>query len=225
MTNPKLYEALEEEAKDINIEDLMNEMLESFTQEKGCIPTPTDELKVRKMVLARKYIEREIDRLTMLRDAIKAEWDQKIQKKKEEIDGLNGLIEKYIKDANNGKKLSLDVATVSLKRTGPKAVVIDEEKARDFLKQHNQLEKYLKKPALDSTLLQNAYSNDFKNLVAKEAERRIIIEEKSKGPLSKKRKKEIELEVETEWAEKFFSELPDFMQYKPEKKTLSITMK
>lgn len=225
MDNQAFYEALEEEAKDINIEDLMNEMLNSFNQEKGQAPTPTDELKVRKMVLARKYIEKEINRLTMLRDAVKADWDQKIAKKKEEIEGLNGLIEHFIKVTNKGKKLSLDVATISLKRTGPRTVVQDEEKARDFLKEHNQLEKYLKKPELNTTLLQNAYRNDFKELVSKEAERRIIIEEKSKGSLSQKRKKEIELEVESEWADNFFSKLPDFMKYMPEKKTLSITMK
>ncbi|MCD7911046.1 hypothetical protein KC480_05840 [Bacillus velezensis] len=225
MNNLTLYEAFEEEVRDINIEDLMNEMIESFNKDKGYTPTPNDELKIRKMILARKYTEKEIERLTMLRDAVKADWDKKIEKKKDDIEGLNGLIEKFIRDSNNGKKLSLDVATVSLKRTGPKAVVIDEEAASEYLKQHNQLELYLKKPTLDTTLLQKAYQNDFKNKVSAEAERRITIEEKTKGALSKKRKKEIELEVEKESADSYFGHLPDFMKYKPEKKTLSVTMK
>ncbi len=227
MSNPKLHEAFEEEVKDINIEDLMQEMLGSFNQEKGYTPTPIDEIRIRKMMLARKYIEHEAKRLKVLRDAVKEEWDKRIDKKNEEAAAINDFIEKYLKDFNDGKKLSLDVGTATLKRTAPKTKVIDVERAKKFLKEHGKLDLFLKAPDLDVTLLQDTYLNQFDKMVEKETKERIKkeIEASDKGKITKKREKEIKLEVENDLSDDYFNSLPDFMKYIPESKKLSITMK
>lgn len=225
--NPKLYEAFEEEAKDINIEELMQEMLGNFQAEKGYTPTPADEIRIRKMMLARKYIEKEADRLTMLRNAIMEDWNAKITRKFQEIDNINEFIEKWLKEANAGEKLSLDVGTATLRRSAPKTKVVDKDKAKDFLVASGQLNSFLKAPELDTTLLQNAYVNQFNQLVEAEANARISqeITESAKGKITKKREGEIKLEVERELADNYFSQLPDFLEYVPEQQKLSITMK
>lgn len=225
--NPKLYEAFEEEAKDINLEELMAQMLGAFNDEKGYEPTPADEIRIRKMILARKYIEKDIDRLAMLRDAVKDDWNAKINRKKDEIKGIDEFVEKYLKDINKGKKLSLDVGTATLRRNPPKTVVVDEEKARSFLQDHNQLHLYLKPAPLDVSLLQKAYVNQFNDMVEKQTKERIKEEvaASDKGKITKKREGEIKLEVEAQLADQYFTSLPDFLQYVPENKKISITMK
>ena len=227
VANPKLYEAFEEEAKDINVEELMQQMMEAFNQEKGYTPTPMDEFRIRKMMLARKYLEKEAERLTMLRDAIVEDWNTRINRKYQEIENINAFIEKYLKEVNKGEKLSLDIGTATLRRVSPRVKVVDKDKAREFLKEHGQLEHFLKAPELDVTLLQNAYINDFKARVEQEAQRRIQeeIAASEKGKITKKRENEIRLEVERELADQYFTQLPDFLEYIPEEQKLSITMK
>jgi hypothetical protein len=225
--NPRLYEAFEEEAKDIDVQDLMEQMLASFNEKKGYTPTPADEIRIRKMMLARKYIEKEASHLTLLRDAISEDWNTKINRKAQEVQGINDFIEKYLKEANGGQKLSLDVGTATLRRSAPKAKVVDVDKATEFLKEHGQLSAYLKAPLLDSTLLQNAYINQFGTLVEAETEIRILLESKAnaKGKITKKREGEIKLEVEKALADDYYTQLPDFLEYVPESQKLSITMK
>lgn len=225
--NPKLYEAFEEEAKDVNVEDLMQQMLEAFNQDKGYTPTPADEIRIRKMMLARKYIEKETERLTFLRDAIIQDWNAKIARKLQEIESINDFIEKYLKEINNGEKLSLDVGTATLRRSAPKAKVVDKDAAKEFLRERGMLESYLKAPELDITLLQNAYAREFEYRVEQETKARIEKEvaESGKGKITKKREGEIKLEVERDLAEAYFTQLPDFLEYVPEIQKLSITMK
>jgi|GEM_PF-6250576 len=225
--NPKLYEAFAEEAKDINVAELMQQMMEAFNQEKGYTPTPMDEIRIRKMMLARKHLEKEAERLIILRDAIIDDWNTKIKNKEKEIENINRFIEKYLKEVNNGEKLSLDIGTAALRRSAPRVKVIDKDKARAFLQEHGQLEKFLKAPELDTTLLQNAYLNDFHNRVEQEAQKRIQeeIAASPKGKITKKREGEIRLEVERELADSYFNRLPDFLEYIPEEQKLSITMK
>ncbi len=227
MSNPKLYEAFEEEAKSIDIEELMQEMLDSFNQEKGHVPTPADEIRIRRMMLARKYIEKEADRLTMLRDAIIEEWNGRINKKLEEVNSINDFIERFLKDANGGKKLSLDVGTATLRRTAPKTKVIDADKAKVFLEECGRLQEFQKAPVLDEVLLQKSYINQFNKLVEIEAEKRIKeeVEASKNGKITMKREGEIKLQVENELADDYYTSLPDFMEYIPETKKLSITMK
>lgn len=225
--NPRLYEAFEEEAKEINVEELMQQMLTSFNEQKGYVPTPADEIRIRKMMLARKYIEKEAERLTFLRNAITEDWDAKISRKLQEAVSINDFIEKYLKEINGGKKLSLDVGTATLRRSAPKTKVIDVDKAIDFLKEHGQLSSYLKAPVLDTTLLQNAYLNQFAKLVEAETEKRIKEETNAsvKKSITKKREGEIKLEAENDLADTYFTQLPEFLEYIPESKKLSITMK
>lgn len=226
-TNVKLYEAFEEEAKEINIEELMQQMLGQFNEQKGYVPTPADEIRIRKMMLARKYIEKEANRLTILRDAIVDDWNTKINRKFQEIESIGEFIEKWLKEANNNQKLSLDVGTATLRRSAPKAKVIDKDKAKDFLKEHGQLESYLKAPELDVTLLQNAYVNQFQELVELKAKGIVEVEVQAskKGTITKKRESEIYLEAERALSQEYFSQLPDFFEYVPEQQKLSITMK
>lgn len=226
-TNPKIYEAFEEEAKGIDVEGLMAQMMESFQADKGYKPTVTDEVKIRKMLLARKYIEREQDRLTHLKAAIMADWDEKIQAKQKEIQSINEFIEGYIKNQNGGKKLSLDVGTATLRRSAPKVKLNPEKKddAIAFLKHHGVLESFQKPADLDVSLLQNSYVKQFNDMVEEKAEARIAAEKEEKGKITKKREGEIKLEVERELAEGYFGKLPEFMQYVPEEQKLAITMK
>jgi hypothetical protein len=226
-TNPKIYEAFEEEAKGIDVQDLMSQMMEQFNADKGYTPTVTDEIKIRKMLLAKKYIEREQGRLAHLKAAIVADWDEKIMNKGKEIEGINDFIESYLKHHNNGKKISLDVGTATLRRSAPK-VKLDIEKKEEavaFLKQHNVLESFQKPAELDSTLLQNSYVTQFNGLVIEETEKRIAEEKELAGKITKKREGELKLIVERELAPDYYSKLPDFMQYIPEEQKLSITMK
>lgn len=223
----KLYAAFDEEAKTIDVQDLMAQMMESVNAEKGYEPNPIDELKIRKMMLARKFIEKEANRLAMLRDAIKAEWDEKVKRKLDEVNGINEFIEMWIKKYNKGQKLSLDVGTATLRRSAPKVKVNDVVKAKAFLEQHKQLASYQKAPELDTTLLQNAYINQFNKLVEEEAKK--VIEEEIKssknGKITQKREKEIKLAKEQELADSYYQKLPDFFDYIPEAQNLSITMK
>lgn len=225
--NPKLYEAFEEEAKDVNLEELMQQMLGAFNEEKGYEPTPADEIRIRKMMLARKYLEKEADHLTLLKAAIVEDWDQKIKKKLDDAKSIDEFIERYLKDVNKGKKLSLDVGTATLRRSAPKAKVIDQDKARAFLQEHNQLEAYLKPGVLDVSLLQRSYMNQFEKLVEDQTKARITaeVEQSEKGKITKKREGEIKLEVEQFIADQYFTSLPDFFEYIPESKSISITMK
>lgn len=223
----RLYEAFDEEAKDVDVADLMQQMMESYNQEKGYTPTPADEVRIRKMMLARKYIEREADRLTLLREAVLEDWTARINKKLEEAKSIEEFIEDWIKNHNKGAKLSLDVGTATLRRTGPKVKVADAEKAKAFLQEHGQLQAYLKPAPLDTTLLQTAYMNQFATMVETEANRRIEaeVEASDKKKITKKREAQIKSEVELELTEGYFTQLPDFLEYVPEKKALSITMK
>lgn len=226
-TNPRIYEAFDEEAKGIDVQDLMAGMLEQFNADKGYKPTVTDEVKIRKMLLAKKYIEREQERLTLLKAAVVADWDERIRAKGKEIEGIADFIESYLKNQNNGKKLSLDVGTVTLRRSAPKVKLIDDKKeeAIAFLKQHGQFDSFAKAPELDTALLQKAYVTQFNKLVETETERRIEIEVKEKTKVTKKREGEIKLEVEREMAPDYYAKLPGFLKYIPEEQKVSITMK
>jgi hypothetical protein len=225
----KLHEAFEEEAKDINIEDLMAQMMESVNQEKGYVPTPADEIRIRKMMLAKRYIDNETVRLAALRDAVNNDWNARIKKKQDEAASIMEYIEMYIKNVNGGKKLSLDVGTATLRRSAPKVKLKSDqtEEAKSFLQQHGQLEAYLKPAPLDASLLQNAYMKQFNDLVEAETEKRIKseVEASEKGKITKKREGEIKLEVEQELADSYYKSLPDFFEYVPETKKISITMK
>ncbi|MED1301962.1 hypothetical protein P4U65_15550 [Bacillus pacificus] len=226
----KIYEAFEEEAKSLNISELMGDMssmLDSYNQEKGYTPTVHDELRVRNLMLAYKYTEKEMDRLTLLKAAVMADWDKRIQAKKKDMEGIKGLVDNYIRNVNQGKKLSLDVGTVTMKKQGHKVKLKGdaEAQAREFLNHHKLLESYLKPAPLDVTLLQNAYMHQFNQQVEQEAAKRIEKEKEEKGKITKKREKEIALAVEEEMKPGFIESLPDFFDYIPEEQKLSITMK
>lgn len=222
----KLYEAFAEEAKEIDLQSLMAEMMESYNQEKGVQPNPLDELKVRKLMLARKYVEREVERLVLLKNSIMQEWDERIAKKAKEIEGIAGLIEHYIKNVNNGQKLSLDIGTATLRTSAHKVKVEDEEAAREFLQEHGVLQNYLKSPQLDIPLVQASYMNQFNAHVEQVSNQRIEAEKEANGgKITKKREKEIAKQVEEEALPSFQASLPTFLRYVPEEKKLSITMK
>lgn len=226
----KIYEAFEEEAKGLDISELMGDMstmLDAYNQDKGYTPNVHDELRVRNLMLALKYTEKEMDRLTLLKSAVMADWDKRIAAKKKDIEGIKGLVDNYIRNVNQGKKLSLDVGTATMKKQAHKIKLKGdaEQQAREFLNHHQMLEAYLKPAPLDATLLQNAYMNQFNQQVEQEAANRIEKEKEEKGKITKKREKEIHLEVEEEMKPRFAQTLPDFFEYIPEERKLSITMK
>lgn len=227
--NEYIDQAFEEEGKGIDIQELMAQMMASVNEEKGYTPSVADELRIRKMMLARRYIEAEMNRLVLLKAAIMQDWDLKIKAKADDIQSINDFIESYLKNQNQGKKLALDVGTASLARSAPKTKLDPEKKedAINFLKQHNILESFQKPAELDATLLQNSYITQFKQLVEVEVERRIAqeVEASEKGKITKKREGEIALEVERDMAPDYYAKLPDFMKYIPETQKLSIRMK
>lgn len=226
MNNTMLEEAYSTEAKDIDIQELMQDMLNNFQQETNYEPNPFDEVKIRKLMLARKYILKDIQHIKQLRDAIIQEWNDRIERKEKEINDINNIIEYYIKHVNNGQKLSFDIGTATLRRNAPKAKVVDKIKAREYLQQIGELDKYLKAPELDTTLLQKTYINEFKSLVEQKASEKIEFEKEANGgKITKKREKEILLETEQQLADHYFKQLPDFVEYIPESQTLSITIK
>ena len=205
-----LMNAYDEESKDIDVQDLMSQMLESFNQEKGYTPSVTDEVKIRKMLLARNYILKEKERMKDLKAAINLDWDERIGAKDKELESIDEFIESYLKNQNKGKKLAKFKADMK-------------EQAIEFLKAHKLFDDYKKPAELDSTLLQNSYVTQFNAQVKAETDLRIE-KELAQGKVTKKREGEIKLEVERDLAPAYYSKLPDFMEYVPERKSLSIRM-
>lgn len=226
VVNEYLHEALDVEAQDIDIAALMAEMMDSVNQEKGYEPSVVDEIRIRKMMLASRYLNQEADHLKKLKAAVVQDWDARIKKKTDDIQSIKDFIESYLKNHNGGKKLALDVGTATLRRTPNKVKLDDSRKmeAIDFLKKHNVFENFQKPGELDSTLLQNSYIKEFEGLVEAEAEQRIAAE-KVNGKVTKKREGEIKLEAERALAPDYFNKLPDFIKYIPEGQSVSITLK
>ncbi|WP_067923911.1 hypothetical protein [Alicyclobacillus shizuokensis] len=137
-------------------EDLagIEEMLEAY-EENGGQTFMLDELMVRKLIIKRKILREEVDRLKALRDAVKQEWDKKIQRVVEQIEDIDGLVKHYIMNVNGGKALKLDVATISPRKVNHNLVIKDPVAFEGFLAANGVRDQFLKEPQLDATKAKN----------------------------------------------------------------------
>lgn len=145
--------------------DEINALVEGVKEAGGYVPRQVDEITIRKMIIAKKFKNQEIDRLKRLRDAVKAEWDKKIKAAEKEIEGMDSVIHNFIEKDNKGNKLILDVATVSLREVKHGIDVMDPEALKLYLSQRGVLHQFMMEPQLDTTAA--------KNYVIEEMERQI----------------------------------------------------
>lgn len=226
MSSVTLQEALELEAKEVvmNLEDMMQEMLGNVEDNGGYVRPELDDFTIRRMILARNYLLKDIDKMEEMKKAIMIDWDRRIQKKKEQVEVIENIVNHYIKEQRNGHPLQLDVATVSLRKIPQKVEIKDELKVRQYLKEQGKLESFLKPAELDKRLLKDYMMKQLMEKVEEEAQKRIQqeIEASEKKKITKKREKEIREKVLAEMTEQLKEMLPEGFEYVAPTETLSI---
>lgn len=223
----ELQEALRYEMELLDIENDVNNILESYSQDAGVV-TEISEYKIRNMILAIKYHQEEQDKLDEMKKVVMAQWTNKIDAKKKQIKQLRDIVLTWLEQSNT-KKLSLDVATLSEKNTkyalGLKNTDESKEAVTAFLQQTNSLNQYLKEPEIDY----DAFLGDLKKAVEEQSKLQIqqMIEDETAQleagkKLTAKRVAEIEKEC-TETKMKEFSDIySQFTELKEPTKSLSI---
>jgi len=219
----ELLEALEYEGQEAvqSLEEMMAEMLGNVEKGGDYVRDELDEYTVRKMLLARNYTQKDIEKMQNLKSAIVMDWDRRINNKKKDITNIEDMVDGYVRKQNKGKTLALDVATASLKRYGHKVKVKDKADVRAYFEEKNMLDKFLKPAQLDETLAQNHFMNLFESKVNKIVEDQVEyeIKQSEKNKITKKRQKEILLEVIEKELPAFNEELPKgFELVMPEEK-------
>lgn len=221
-----LQDALIFEGKEAtaSVQDMMAAMLQNVEDGGGHVRQEHDEYTIRKMLLARDYLQKDVDKMTEMKKAIIADWDRRISQKKEDIANIEGVVDSFVRHDNKEKALSLDVATASLRKVSAKIKVVDEKKVRKHLEETKTLDKYLKEAPLNKTLVQNSYMDEF-NEKAEEIAKVEIETEAALNPkkkLTKKREKEILEEVIERELPKFNETLPEGFELEMPRKVLSI---
>jgi hypothetical protein len=226
MSSVTLQEALELEAKEVvmNLEEMMQEMLGNVEANGGYVRPELDDFTIRRMILARNYLLKDVDKMEEMKKAIVADWDRRINKKMEQVKTIENIVNHYIKEQRHGHPLQLDVATVSLRKVPQKIEIKDELKVRQYLKEKGKLESFLKPAELDKKLLKDYMMKQLMEKVEEEAQKRIQqeIEASEKKKITKKREKEIREEVLAEMTEQLKEMLPDGFEYVAPSETLSI---
>jgi hypothetical protein len=219
-----LQEALNYEAQEaiLSIEDMMAEMLGNVEAGGGYTGPKFDEIKIRKMLLARNFLLKEEEKLKEMKAVVAADWDKRIKGKRNQVEVIDGLIDRYIREDNKGKTLSLDVATVSMKRKPHTVKVNDEMKFRLHLAEEGKLESFLKPATLDTTLAQNAILNDYKAKIEEKANKLIEAEKSETGKITKKREKEIFEQLMAEGLKEFKDSLPEGLEFIEPTQVMSI---
>ncbi|SFJ63750.1 hypothetical protein SAMN02799624_05299 [Paenibacillus sp. UNC496MF] len=233
--------ALSEE--DLSMLDSLDQLIANVQEAGGTVSRELDELTIRKMVIRRKFMLREQERLKMLRDAIKAEWDQKIKKIDDEIANMDKLMLQFV--VEKGDKLQLDVATVSQRKVGHKVTISNEDDFKAQLSAAGLLEQFLGDRPVNLAAAKSHYIAELDkeiDTIEESAKQMIKAKEealkfamKEMKPADKKEaqaqmareKKEIlqgaELAIR-EAIESFKMRLPAALAYEPESKGLSIRM-
>jgi exonuclease VII large subunit len=154
--NPDLAEALDYEQKEVgmNLESMMSELLDSHEIESGH-KTEIDEMSVRRMTLALRYLAEEEETLKRLKEAVMTEWDRRIKEKQDNAAQIKRVIEQYIKEENKGKALKLDVGTVSLRKVKANFTAVDKNRLRAWLNEKGLLDRFIKPAEIDATLAKN----------------------------------------------------------------------
>jgi hypothetical protein len=229
--------------EDLSMLDGIEAMLEAVKEGGGNIGRELDELTIRKMVIKRKILLKEQERLKGLRDAVKSEWDRKIQKIDEDIKNMEAVIQKYVE--NLGDKLVMDVATISPRKISHKINIINEEDFKVYLEKRGLLENFLGERPFNVSAAKNYFLNELDKQIdqiheqakikIKEREEQLKEEWKALKPADKK-------VAQAEWAEEkkailkqaeeaaqlaiksFVAEMPESLSYEPEGKGISIRM-
>jgi|SRR5699024_4256013 len=222
----ELAQALEYEAADEleSIEEMMASMLESADEAGEYIRPDLDEYTIRKMMLARNYIKKDVDKLKEMKKQVSMEWDRRINNKNEQIDSINNLINDYIQKENNGKALSFDVGTASLKRQNHKVKVKDKDVVIDYLKKNNALETFLKPRELNETAAAKHFIDQFDEHVKNLASERVRqeVENSKSNKITKTREKEILKEITEEQLPFLRDSLPEGFEFIEPSYSLSI---
>ena len=223
MINLDLKDAMEFEKKEVaaTIEDLMAEVMDQAEIKEKKL----DEMTVRKMMFALQYLEEEEKDLKRMKKAVMAEWDRRINKKKEEAENIKAILKSYIEKENNGKPLKLDVGTVSQRRVPHKISIESEAKIREYLTKAGKIDNFLEPAPLNTTLVKNYLMHEkIESLIEEEVKKRIEkeIQASEKGKITKKREKEIYLEVENDMRDHLEKALPEGVEYVPASSSVSI---
>lgn len=213
--------ALEAREAAQSIEELMAEMLGNVEEATGYAPRKMDEMTIRRMLFARKYLGEEKEKLATMKQAVALEWDLRISKKQAQIDQIDGLVDKFIREENKGKALTLDVATPTLRKVPHKVDIKDKTKVIEHLKNTGEYKKFTKE-TLDETAAKKHYIEQLNTLVDSTAKKMIDLEIEDKGKVTKKREKEIKEQVLTELMGTFKQNLPEGFEFTEPSKTLSI---
>jgi hypothetical protein len=221
----------------------IGELIANVQEAGGSVAKEIDELMIRKMVIRRKMLLKEQERLKMLRDAVKAEWDRKISKIDEDIENMEKIILQFVEE--HGDKLVLDVATVSSRKVAHKIKIVNEDDFKAQLKAAGLLEQFLGERPVNWTAAKSYYLEQLDRQIEKiqEAanqtihakEEQLKFAMKTMKPAEKKEaqaafaqeKKEILKNAEAEIQkaiEAYQASLPDSLQYEPETRGLSIRM-
>ncbi len=245
MSNPKemLNSAYDLEGFNDLLDD-MDELLTEAEAEGG--RKVLSDMDIRRMVLRRKYLERDAEKLKAMRDSVKAEWDRKIDVQKKNIERLDTVIREYVKEG--GETLSLDVATIFPRRVNHKLEISSLESLITTLKQNNSYESFVvtPEPSFSESSVKTYYIQQLNEQIERineEAKAKIAaldVEYKEstkeiKKPADKKpimeklgqRKKEILEEAKSAVASTitaFQAHIPTGMTYVPESQNVTIRM-
>lgn len=221
-------EAITQEAKDLDIESLMSEILGDYsgeTNEKVAMSEQDQQLQIRRMIIAVNHLEKEAANFKNMKKAVAAEWDRRIAKKTKQIDSIKDYLSYWVNNQNNKEKLVLDVATLSSRRIAPK-INFDTtklEEAAAFFKQHNQFELYLKDPELDSAKVLDAYNKMVEDAAKAKADEILIQMQANGDKITKKKEAEIRKQQHEAMLFEFESKLPNFLNVEEEKYSSSVT--
>lgn len=212
-------EAADEISNLFSIEEMMGSMLENVEEGGGYVRQDLDDYQIRKMLLARHYMQEDVKKMEEMKKAIIQDWDARIAKKKKDIQNIESIVDHYIKTEKDKKTLSLDIATASVKRYPHKVQVENEDKVKEYLAKQNLLDKFLKEPVLDKTAVQKYFEEKFQKHVESLANEAIEKEKEELGRVTKKREKEIIIEITDRELPKFNETLPEGFALKmPEEK-------
>lgn len=223
----ELQNAYKYEAAEIDIEQMMLQMMSSYTESVNKKEQTLDKFAIRRMILARKYLEKEAAELVEMKKTIAAEWDGRIAKKTQAITDINSFMEHWLIQNNNSEKLVLDVGTLTFK-TNPHKFGLDKTKAletRLHLMDQGKLESFLKPAELDDKLLVQDYQTQFNNMIELQFKEELEEIMKESPKVTKKAQDKLRKDIEATLLPKFVESLPTFISFSDSTKSLSLTSK
>jgi ElaB/YqjD/DUF883 family membrane-anchored ribosome-binding protein len=229
--------------EDLSMLDDMEAMIANVQENGGRVAREVDEFLIRKMIIKTKFLEKEQDRLKSLRDAVKAEWDRKINKIDDQVKQIKGVVQHYLEEHDG--KLQLDVATASLRTNKHKIIVQSEIDLLAHFEEQGTLENFLGERPFNANLAKQSIMDGLDQEITriKDGAKEYVKAEEEKMKESVKDLKPAEKKLVKEnfaqWKkdvlkqadeqvtttiQQFKETLPEFLQYEPESKGLSIRL-